>query len=69
MAQPHRRMQRHVRNRVTRTFAEHAATLAAIACGNWGVALRDNAVVQGDRFRDPIAVLRPAPVGASRQPG
>ena len=62
-------MQRHVRNRVTWTFAEHDATFAAIACGKAGAALRDNAVVQGVRFHDPIAVLRPAPVGGQSAAG
>lgn len=61
MLQPYRRMQLQVRNRMSRSFAEHDAVVQMIRVGDGdGVArsLRDHVIVQGDRFHDLIVVLR-----------
>lgn len=62
MLQPYRRMQLQVRNRMARSFAEHDAVVAMIRAGDAdgaARALRDHVIVQGDRFHDLIAALRP----------
>lgn len=62
MLQPYRRMQLQVRNRMGRSFAEHDAVVAMIRTGDAegaASALRDHVIVQGDRFHDLIAALRP----------
>ena len=59
--QPYRRMQLRVRNRMTRSLAEHDEVLAAIRSGDGEAAakaMRDHVVIQGDRFHDLIAALR-----------
>ena len=61
MLQPYRRMQLQVRNRMTRSFAEHDAIVAAIRGGDAEAAARalhDHVIVQGDRFHDLIAAMR-----------
>lgn len=61
MLQPYRRMQLMVRNRMSRSFAEHNAVVAAIRAGDdeaASQAMRDHVVVQGDRFHDLLAALR-----------
>lgn len=61
MLQPSRRMQLQVRNRMTRSFAEHDAIVAAIQSGDGEAgarALHDHVILQGDLFHDLIAVLR-----------
>lgn len=61
MLQPYRRMQLQVRNRMTRSFAEHDAVVAAIRAGDdqaAAEALRSHVLVQGDRFHDLLAALR-----------
>jgi DNA-binding GntR family transcriptional regulator len=61
MLQPYRRMQLQVRNRMTRSFAEHDAVVAAIRAGDpeaAAEAMRDHVVVQGDRFHDLLAAMR-----------
>jgi DNA-binding GntR family transcriptional regulator len=59
--QPYRRMQLRVRNRMSRSLAEHDAVVAAIRAGNDQAAadaMRGHVVVQGDRFHDLLAALR-----------
>jgi DNA-binding GntR family transcriptional regulator len=59
--QPYRRMQLQVRHRMTRSFAEHDAVVAAIrASDDLGAAeaMRDHVVIQGDRFHDLLAAMR-----------
>jgi DNA-binding GntR family transcriptional regulator len=59
--QPYRRMQLQVRNRMTRSFAEHEAVVAAIRSGDdqaAAEAMRNHVLVQGDRFHDLLAALR-----------
>ena len=62
--QPYRRMQRQVRNRMVRSFAEHDAVVAAIRSGDDRAAeeaMRGHVVIQGDRFHDLLAALRHEP--------
>ncbi len=61
MLQPYRRMQLRVRGRLSRSFTEHDAVVAAIRAGDGeaaAAALRDHVIVQGDRFHDLLSALR-----------
>lgn len=63
MLQPYRRMQLRVRGRMSRSFSEHDAVVAAIRGGDAeaaAMALRDHVIVQGDRFHDLLSALRQA---------
>lgn len=63
MLQPYRRMQLRVRGRMSRSFTEHDAVVAAIRAGDGeaaAAALRDHVIVQGDRFHDLLSALRQA---------
>lgn len=63
MLQPYRRMQLKVRNRMTRSFAEHDQIVAYIRGGNdeaAAEAMRSHVVVQGDRFHHLLAAMRQA---------
>ena len=62
MLQPYRRLQLKVRNRIGRSFSEHDDVVAAIRAGDADRAARtlhQHVIVQGDRFHDLIAALRP----------
>lgn len=55
---PYRRMQLHVRHRLTRSFAEHEAIVEALVQGNEAqaeAALKTHVQVQGERFNDLVA--------------
>ncbi len=59
---PYRRLQLHVRNRVGNSFQEHEAIVAAILAGDdtrTEEALRAHILIQGERFNDFVASLRP----------
>lgn len=59
---PYRRLQLHVRNRVGNSFQEHEAIVAAILDGDdtrAEAALRAHILIQGERFNDFVASLRP----------
>ncbi|MCJ2085193.1 GntR family transcriptional regulator [Methylobacterium sp. E-005] len=59
---PYRRLQLRVRQRVPQSLAEHEAIVAAILAGDAtqaADALRSHVIVQGDRFTDLVAGLRP----------
>lgn len=61
MLQPYRRTQLKVRNRIARSFKEHAAVVEAIRNGADAAAadaMRDHVLIQGDRFHDLLAALR-----------
>jgi DNA-binding GntR family transcriptional regulator len=54
-------MQLQVRNRMTRSFAEHEAVVAAIRAGDdlaAAEAMREHVVIQGDRFHDLLDAMR-----------
>lgn len=58
---PYRRLQLRVRNRMSRSFDEHAAIVAAIRAGDSdGVVaqMREHVLVQGERFSDLLSGLR-----------
>lgn len=58
---PYRRLQLRVRDRMTNSFAEHEAVVAALLAGDAaaaGDALRRHVSVQGERFGDLVASLR-----------
>jgi len=60
---PYRRLQLRVRQRVPQSLAEHEAIVAAIVAGDASQAadaLRSHVIVQGDRFTDLVAGLRPS---------
>ena len=62
MLQPYRRMQLQVRNRMARSFTEHDAVVTAIRTGDGEAAaeaMRAHVVIQGDRFHDLLAAIRP----------
>lgn len=62
--QPYRRIQLKVRNRMKRSYTEHAAILLAIRSGDHVAAadaMREHVIVQGDRFHDLVAALRQPP--------
>lgn len=66
MLQPYRRLQLQARNRMARSFAEHDAVVEAIRTGDGAAAaeaMLDHVRVQGDRFHDLLAALRPAAEG------
>jgi len=72
MLQPYRRMQLQVRNRMTRSFAEHDAVVAAIRAGDGDAAaeaMRAHVVIQGDRFHDLLAAIRQEGRRTSGSPG
>jgi DNA-binding GntR family transcriptional regulator len=57
---PYRRLQLRVRDRMHRSFSEHAEVLEAITAGDGELAverIRNHIVVQGDRFADLLASL------------
>ena len=57
---PYRRLQLRVRNRMSNSFAEHAAIIEAIKSGDGEQAaqqLREHVVIQGERFADLVASL------------
>ncbi|HEY9396764.1 MAG TPA: GntR family transcriptional regulator [Burkholderiales bacterium] len=65
---PYRRLQLRVRNRMSNSFAEHAAIIEAITSGDGERAaqqLRDHVVVQGERFADLVASLSALEVAAA----
>lgn len=64
---PYRRLQLRVRNRIGRSFDEHAEIVAAIRAGDAeGVVarMREHVVVQGERFSDLLIGLRALNEGA-----
>lgn len=65
---PYRRLQLRVRNRMSNSFAEHAAIIESIKSGDGERAsqqLRDHVVVQGERFADLVASLSALEVAAA----
>lgn len=61
MLQPYRRMQVKARNRMAKSFDEHADIVQAITAGDEDLAaslLRNHVIIQGGRFHELIALLR-----------
>jgi DNA-binding FadR family transcriptional regulator len=57
---PYRRLQLRVRDRISNSFSEHEAIVAAIIAGNEELTaqlLREHVHVQGQRFADLVASL------------
>lgn len=62
--QPYRRMQLRLRNRLKQSLMEHEAIVTAIRAGDADAAMeamRDHVLIQGDRFRDLVSLLRRYP--------
>ena len=68
---PYRRLQLRIRGVVASSFAEHQKVTTAILAGDAALAaecLRKHVIVQGERFADLVALLKPA-VAANGAPG
>jgi len=65
---PYRRLQLRVRGRIATSSVEHGKVVSAILAGDPVMAaecLRDHVLVQGEKFNDLVALLRPLQVTAA----